>query len=361
MLDYSYDMSKRFFWRVGDDIFYNKFDALNQSIKTNAPLKFHMFEEAFDTYDWTKEPEETWDEILRQRAQQIRDSYSYIRLWYSGGADSHTILRTFMKNNIPLDEIIMMRHSPFDDFTTLADTEINDVAFSFIRTMRPELGNTKIHILDIGHKEYDEYSKRDFYATGCFNFKPISFREIYGLMPKELELKGDSHCEIRGYEKPRLFMEGNLFYSTMYDSTNGHYAIGDYRLESFYTTEAMPKVHIKQSHLLKNHLKRQYKVTCAKDLERIDRENYDLKPHINNSCRYPLWKEITLGKGGSDGPPPKEEIILNDDRMKNSIIRSRYFSMMNEIDHSPLKEHCNNNNVFKNFKGILSKKYCLGS
>ena len=356
-----YDTSKKFFWKVGDDIFYNKIEALAKSSKTNTPIKFHLYEEAFDTYDWTKEPDESWESILRQRAQQLRDTYKYLRLWYSGGSDSHTVLRTFLKNKIPLDEIIMMRHGPFGDFTTVTDIEINDVAFSFINTMRPLLGNTKIHVLDIGHKQYEEYSKRDFYATGGFNFKPISFREIDNVMPKELEIKGDSHCEIRGFEKPRLFMEGNLFYSAIYDSTNGNFAIGDYRLECFYTTDAMPKVHIKQCHLFKNYLKKHYKVKNSEDLKRVDRENYDLKDHVNNSCRYPLWKPINFGKGESFGLPPKAAFLWNNSKLKNPLLYDRYNSMMNELDESYLKAHCNDNNIFRGLVGVLSKKYCIGS
>ena len=349
------------FWRVGDDIFYNKIDALTKSIETNLAVKFHMFEEAFDTYDWTKEPEESWEEILRQRAQQIRENYRYIRLWYSGGADSHTILITFIRNNIPLDEIIMMRHSPFDDFTTRADREINDVAFSFIDTVKPMLGNTKIHILDIGSKEYEEYSKRDFHSTGSFKFKPFSFREIHSLMPKQLEIKGDSHCEIRGHDKPKLFMDGKLFYSAMYDSTNAFNVVGDHHLECFYTTEAMPKVHIKQCHLFKNHLKNQYRVSTSEDLKRVDHENHDLKEHVNVSCRYPLWKQITLGKGKSQGLPIKELLLWNDSRFKNPVVYDRYDSMMRNQDNSSLRSKCNEENVFKGFVGVLSKKYCIGA
>lgn len=85
---FDYDTSKKMFWKVGDDLFYNKIDALTKSIEVNKPVDFHLFEEAFDVYDWTKEPTESWEDLLRQRAQQLRDTYRYLRLWYSGGADS---------------------------------------------------------------------------------------------------------------------------------------------------------------------------------------------------------------------------------------------------------------------------------
>lgn len=207
---FEYDESKGLFWKVGDEIFRNKINALNYSVKSGQEIQFFLYENVFNTYDWTTEPKESWEEILRQRAQQLRDTYGYLRLWYSGGADSHTILLTFIKNNIPLDEIIMMRHSPYDDFESETEVEINDVAIPFLHTIKNQIPNTKITMLDVGVKEYDIYSEDDFHDTGSYKFKPFSYRELFRLMPHALELKigGKTHCEIRGHDKPRVFIVG---------------------------------------------------------------------------------------------------------------------------------------------------------
>ena len=37
---------------------------------------------SFDFYDWTKEPIEPWDKILKDRLQWFRDNYNYISFCY---------------------------------------------------------------------------------------------------------------------------------------------------------------------------------------------------------------------------------------------------------------------------------------
>jgi hypothetical protein len=46
-----------------------------------------------------QEPSESLAELQRQRALEIRNKYSYVRLWLSGGADSITALNAFLDND----------------------------------------------------------------------------------------------------------------------------------------------------------------------------------------------------------------------------------------------------------------------
>jgi diphthamide synthase (EF-2-diphthine--ammonia ligase) len=41
------------------------------------------------------------------RARQLREKYDYLILSYSGGADSHNVLMSFIKQGIHLDEIVV--------------------------------------------------------------------------------------------------------------------------------------------------------------------------------------------------------------------------------------------------------------
>lgn len=361
---FEYDESREVFWRVGDEVFRNKIDALTYSVNTKQEIRFFLYDNVFDTYDWTQEPSETWEEILKQRAQQIRDSYDYLRLWYSGGADSHTVLETFVQNNIFIDEIIMMRHSPYDNFEAETEVEINEVAIPYLHSIKNQIPMTKITMLDIGSDEYDVYSQGDFHETGSYKFKPFSYRELFQLMPHALELKigGKSHCEIRGHDKPRLFIENGEFYSGMYDGAFNINTIGDHFLETFYTTGAMPKVHIKQAHLLKNHLKSHYNVSTVEELDAITKKYYSTKRHINECCRYPLWKSITVGKGSVPGAMAyKEEMLLMDTKKQHYKIYDRYESMMRNESTTALRPLCNDGDLNKGFVGVVSKKYCLGA
>ena len=357
-----YDRSKRMFWKVGDNIFYNKFEATTYAIHTKQEEKFYMFDDAYDAFDWCVEPSETWEEILKQRAMQLRDKYDYIRLWYSGGADSHTVLLTFLKNNIHIDEIFMMRHSPVDDFMFESEKEINEAAIPYIKLIKDQIPGTKITVADIGSKEYDLYNEWDFHDSGDIKFKPFACREIIKLVPQLMDSirNKSSYCELRGFEKPRVVMENELFYSGIYDSTFSFSGIGDHSVEGFYITDDMPKVHIKQSHLLKNYIKKYYSDLDEGEINNLNKKNMDFKDHVNSSCRYPLWMPISLGKGNAAALPRKQLMILDHIKDKNNKVYDRFMSTMKN-EGNGLIERFNNNNIFDGFVGIMSKKYCLGN
>lgn len=347
------------YWLVDNKKFFNRFEAALYSKQTNQKITFYMCEDAFDVYDWTVEPNEEWEDILYQRAMQVRDNFKYIRLWYSGGVDSHTMLLTFLKHNIFIDEILMKRDSPFDDFMFQSEDEINKVAIPFINTIKNQIPKTKITILDIGSKEYKQRFSSDqmFTESGILQFKSLISLELYRLVPSLLDsLKHtNSFCELRGDHKPRLFMENGKYYSAIYDSVTDH--VGDINVELFYTTPNMPKVHIKQSHLVMKHLKIHYSDLKNKEVDALNKKNRELKQHINPSCRYPLWINISLGKG-SGVLAWKQILILDQLKKVDYNLYDRYINIKNN-QVSGYMEHFNNNDPSMGFVGILSKKYFL--
>jgi asparagine synthetase B (glutamine-hydrolysing) len=93
------------FYQVGDFRTYSKFEAIEQHTKTNKKLQWNFNDTIYRSYKWDQEPKESLSELYRQRAQQIREQYDYVVLWFSGGADSTNILNAFIDNNIKLDEV----------------------------------------------------------------------------------------------------------------------------------------------------------------------------------------------------------------------------------------------------------------
>ena len=91
------------FYQVGEYKFYSKFEAQILSEKSGLPIRWNFNDEAYDCSNWQVEPVESIGELYRQRAQQLRDQYDYLVLWFSGGADSTNILDSFVLNNIKLD------------------------------------------------------------------------------------------------------------------------------------------------------------------------------------------------------------------------------------------------------------------
>ena len=68
-------------------------------------VKYHFHDDFFSSFNWYQEPPQSIEYLYAERARQLRANYDYIILLYSGGADSHNILQTFVDNNIFLDEI----------------------------------------------------------------------------------------------------------------------------------------------------------------------------------------------------------------------------------------------------------------
>lgn len=94
---------------VGNLRFINKYDALVFASNTNQPVTWDFNDAVFSSFDWRIPVTETLEELYKQRAQQLRDSYDYVSLFFSGGVDSTNILHAFIDNGIPLDEIVMFR------------------------------------------------------------------------------------------------------------------------------------------------------------------------------------------------------------------------------------------------------------
>jgi hypothetical protein len=99
--------SKNGYYTVGNKIFNFKFNALVESTRTGTEVKWHFHEDIFSKMSWRSRDSVGLDQLYKIRAQQIRDKYDYVVLAFSGGADSHQILKTFIKHNIKLDELIV--------------------------------------------------------------------------------------------------------------------------------------------------------------------------------------------------------------------------------------------------------------
>ena len=69
------------YWQVGDKKYYN----LIKATESGAPIKFQVDSDILLNYKWHIEPEENWKDLLKTRAEQIRDKYKRISIWYSGG------------------------------------------------------------------------------------------------------------------------------------------------------------------------------------------------------------------------------------------------------------------------------------
>jgi len=273
-LAYGYVMGTKGYWKVNDKCFFNKAECLRyaSSIK-NYNVTFHFFDEVYKTLDWSKEPIEDLDELYRRRAQQLRDKYEYLILWFSGGEDSKNILDVFLKNNIKLDEICA--YAPVKALDKLRHYfDVNNkspefVIFEYEQAVVPVLNSLKNTNPEIKISIFD-YTERSIecilsgnvhaFTKGGYNF---STQFVGGRMIHEHAVKLNRKlCNILGTDKPRIILNpytqkfGQVFHDltgSLADSDVGYSNLDSFT-EGFYYTPDMPEITLKQSKVIKRNL-----------------------------------------------------------------------------------------------------------
>lgn len=94
------------YYKVGNQIFYNKLKAILYANPTKENVTWHFNNEIFDNCNWLVEPPISLNRLYAERAKQIREQYDYIVIMVSGGADSTNVLYSFLNNNVHIDEIV---------------------------------------------------------------------------------------------------------------------------------------------------------------------------------------------------------------------------------------------------------------
>lgn len=216
------------FYTVGETFkTYSKLLAIEEMRRTGTHLEWNFNKQQYGQYDWTKEPTESLDSIYRRRAQQIRDNYDYIVVWYSGGPDSWCVLDTFIKNNIKVDEIASFHAYKGDkNQRSVINEEIFFTAFpkaQEIVAKDPEIKHRMVDISDIIVKVFDrpdykfEFSY-DIKSVASANYIARQFIRDYVEDYKNLIASGKRVCFIYGSEKPRIVSIDDQYHAMFIDA-----------------------------------------------------------------------------------------------------------------------------------------------
>lgn len=254
----------------------------------NPDVRYYFHDHVFSKQYWLFEPMETLEELYLKRALQLRETYDYLILMYSGGTDSHQILQTFIRNNIFIDEIQTVNwesllkgvhESDIDNHPELLDVmEYQRNAKHQLQKVSIESPKTKITVIDGSQFVYDDIIKRKFeifdYNDNDTLKLPLSNKKMNIVKPyKKLILKHNHNnprkektCLISGVEKPRIKIYGKQAITfRFYD-----YYLLDMRffeqkliepwfnIEWFFWSPAAPLIPIKQCHVLKKQIERDY-------------------------------------------------------------------------------------------------------
>jgi len=258
------------YYTVGQEKIHHKPIALMRATETNQFPEWHFNREVLNAHTWDQEPEVSLQELYRIRAQQIRDKYDYIRLEFSGGADSTVVLYSFINNGIHLDEIVTRwpktageKFVPADPYNYKPENSLSEWEYAakplleWVKTHSP---NTKITIHDYSDDmltgEHDEswvYNVKDWLLPS-YQFKT----SIHAMDEHKRTLdRGKSVCILWGVDKPKLCIKDGKWYVYYMDTqaNNCSSDIGVYSNatnEYFFWSPDLPEIVSKQAHTIKN-------------------------------------------------------------------------------------------------------------
>ena len=248
----------------------NRFNVMMDSQTSGNPYSWYFNEDTFGAIDWTIPIETPLNELYKLRAHQLRNTYDYLILHFSGGIDSTTMLHSFIDNGIFVDEIIMQlpanfKGNPLSDKTEKNHwSEIEYQAIPHLKKYKHLIDpNTKIRFQDISSAIYDFLDQDNWseIITPCTNYNPTGLARMsvqaHDRHVLELLMAGKNVGRLYGIDKPKVkYHNGGYYayfsdlgiytqntppvsveYTTLYKQNN---------LEPFYWSPFLPELIIKQ-------------------------------------------------------------------------------------------------------------------
>jgi len=327
-------------YRVGDLKFYSKLEAIEMHTRTGIHPHWDFNEAAFSSYDWSVEPQDSLLELYRQRAQQLRDKYDYIVLIYSGGADSETILQSFLYNDIKLDEVASyVNYAGTGSKTSFMNEEIFGNAIPRLERLKEKYTWLKHRVIEMRDLQIEHFKNEKIkfswiYSMNTFFDSNCVAREELALKIKDwadIINQGKKLCLVWGFDKPRLLNENDRYSMRFIDILDSGPTVKSfagelpYSDELFYWSPDLPQIVIKQGHMVKNYLENNYASSPF-----ITTTRTDLAYKKVNGTRY--W----LNKDGLHAIIyPNYELALTAAKPANTVVTERdiwFYSMEQSND-----------------------------
>jgi hypothetical protein len=296
------------YYTVGQKVYHNKLQALTAPDNQHFP-HWHFNDQIFDAVDWTQEPDIDIEVLYAQRARQLREQYDYIVLFFSGGADSSTVLNSFLLNDLTVDEVVVghpesgLNHWTGSRATALASLTVNEYYYTVVpqlKELQKSHPHTRITINDYFQDMVTAYQSDQWIESARDYFHP-SFVSRYSKKNlahvKAVCESGKRVAFVYGVDKPRLAIIDGKYHCYFLDiiANTSTWDIESYEnavTEFFYWTPDFPLLPVKQAHLVANWLD----TPEAKKFRSVVNwppQNYEqnqrLKTIYDRSIRQPLY------------------------------------------------------------------------
>jgi hypothetical protein len=141
------------FYQINDVRTYSKHEFMFLQKQRPGDWKWDYNNQFFSQYNWSQEPIESINELYRRRAQQLRNDYDYLVVYYSGGYDSANLLYAFLDNNIHIDELCVFYSST--DRESFQYEELRYFTLDKLKVIKQLYPKLKIRMLDYGSEFFN--------------------------------------------------------------------------------------------------------------------------------------------------------------------------------------------------------------
>ena len=263
------------YYQVNDRRFRLKSDALIYASTTKSAVTWYFGEDVFSAINWSTPIQSSLRELYKLRAQQLRDKYDFVSLFYSGGVDSTNVLHSFIDNDIFLDEIVIYRPKVIENRLNSEDktpynlfSETKYAAIPHLKKCTLDSRTTVriIHIDEAIFKFFDDpilpmqfTNFSDYSSHGIGKVAMAMTDPVWN----KLYAAGKRVGHIQGADKPIIQIDGDSYFFQFWDSaaafiwepsfhTDLTEMVQSHQFhEMFYWSPDFPLIPIKQCQILK--------------------------------------------------------------------------------------------------------------
>jgi hypothetical protein len=240
-------------WKANGQIFVNRRNATIEASKNKSEIEWVWYHKTWKHFDTNLLGKVSLKKLYKERAQQLRDTYDYLILSYSGGADSHNVLMSFLDNNIKIDQLFI--HMPFKVINSskheanTTDKTAKNLMSEWDYVISPTLKklavshpDIKIELSDWTDNLDENMFKKDFspITLDVWGVGNLARNINYSKLGQEQLDKGKKVCTIFGADKPNVGIKDDKVYMFFVDRPFLLMAYSTGTPEAFYKTPNLP-------------------------------------------------------------------------------------------------------------------------
>lgn len=218
------------YWQAGNKKFINKYEALLHATTNNLTVQYNFFNSVWENFDRTLLGTRTLKDLYKERAQQLRDKYDYLIVYFSGGADSYNVIRSFIDNGIKLDEVCIKwcKDTQTANSTVYSPNTKDKTALNYLSewdyAIEPVLKELAVSHPEINIEIVDWFKNKNligsedtFHIVNHWHDVEVPSLAVWSPNEGKLVERGKRVASIYGVDKPSVYFEddgrGYMFFA----------------------------------------------------------------------------------------------------------------------------------------------------